>query len=138
MTITATSNTASYGEVLENQVEGVFDILNDRAFNQEIDIAVVTINREKSLDQSLLGGQSIGSSRIAWASMTFPTSNGTRTILIEGYGYRIPKHNLIEFITFYGTIVFEAVEQLFVNGCDSNADDEGTNHTGTFVVKVQL
>ena len=64
--------------------------------------------------------------------------DGVRTVLVEGCGYRVPKEVIIDFLSIYGTVVSEVVEQLFDDGSDPYSGNDGTNRTGTYAVKVKL
>ena len=59
-----------------------------------------------------------------------------RELRIFGCEYRVPKEDLTSTLAHYGEILTDIVEELFDDGL--NEDSQGTNRTGTYVVKVKL
>jgi hypothetical protein len=43
---------------------------------------------------------------------------------------------LIDFLSFYGTVVSEIDQELFIDGIDPNTYIDGTNVTGTYAVQL--
>jgi hypothetical protein len=74
----------------------------------------------------------IKTNNLARAKQAAMQDNGVIIILIEGSGYRVPKEIIIKFLSIYGTVTSNVVEQLFVDGSDPYAGIDGTNGTGTW------
>ena len=68
--------------------------------------------------------------------------DGTREMKIFGCEYRVAKQDLIDALSHYGELLTDIVEELFEDGMDTvdaaNGSEEGTNRTGTYVLKIRL
>ena len=63
--------------------------------------------------------------------------DGVRTIKIDGCDYRIPEETLVEFLSFFGTIVSEIMEDTFDDGIVTE-NSGGNNRTGIYSVTIRL
>ena len=63
--------------------------------------------------------------------------DGVRTIKIDGCDYRIPEETLVEFLSFFGTIVSEIMEDTFDDGIVTQ-NSGGNNRTGIYSVTIRL
>jgi hypothetical protein len=62
---------------------------------------------------------------------------GVRTVKIDGCDYRVPEESLVEFLSFYGTILSEIMEDTFDDGLVT-ASSGGNNRTGVYSVTIKL
>jgi hypothetical protein len=63
--------------------------------------------------------------------------DGTRLLKIEGCEYRVPGDALRDFLSHYGNLKSEIVEDVFEDGVNIEGD-AGTNRTGTYSVTIKL
>ena len=63
---------------------------------------------------------------------------GIRIIKIDGCDYRIPEEILVQFLSHYGTLMSEVMEDLFDDGLAASGTSGGLNRTGTYSVKIKL
>ena len=209
---------AAFNKVIENQIEGDFMVHNDGAFRSELEIAFMTLNKEKfsgsitpqeakhdifkkclgfgdgsnfdgvrfeyrggpvaifkfksaiNVDELLpiqnfeyrrksswqgcthvdiIGckirglrspelNQKIQANKARRAELRADIDDGVRTIRIEGCSYRIPKEVLVEYLSFFGRVESNIVEETFDDGSDPMASLDGTNRTGVYAVKLKL
>ena len=64
--------------------------------------------------------------------------DGSRLIRVEGCEYRIPENVITEFLSHYGEITSKIVEELFEDGTGNNTENDGTNRTGTYALRIKL
>ena len=64
--------------------------------------------------------------------------DGSRLIRIEGCEYRIPENVIIDFLSHYGEITSKIVEELFEDGVSKATENDGTNRTGTYALRIKL
>ena len=64
--------------------------------------------------------------------------DGIRIIKLDGCDYRIPEDTLVEFLSFFGSIESEIMEDLFDDGLPPGPTCGGINRTGTYSVKIKL
>ena len=58
----------------------------------------------------------------------------TRVVKIEGCDYRVSKEMILSWLSFYGEVLSDLVEDVF----EDSEDSEGTNATGIYSVKMKL
>ena len=64
--------------------------------------------------------------------------DGTRLVTIEGCEYRIPSETLIGVLSAYGELKSKITEVLFNDGSDPSNEEDGTNRTGNYSVRIKL
>ena len=63
---------------------------------------------------------------------------GIRILKIDGCDYKIPEGVLIQFLSSYGEIMSEILEDLFEDGICPESTSGGLNRTGIYSVKIKL
>ena len=63
---------------------------------------------------------------------------GIRIFKIDGCDYKIPEEILIQFLSSYGEIMSEILEDLFEDGICPESTSGGLNRTGIYSVKIKL
>ena len=63
---------------------------------------------------------------------------GIRILKIDGCDYKIPEDILIQFLSCYGVIMSEVLEDLFEDGLCPASTSGGLNRTGIYSVKIKL
>ena len=66
------------------------------------------------------------------------TDEGVRVIKIEGCDYKIPEEVILEFLSHYGEVQSEVMEDLFDDGGILDSETHGTNRSGIYSVKIKL
>ena len=66
------------------------------------------------------------------------TDDGTRLVKIEGCEYRVPRDVLMEYLSHFGQVVSEILEEVFEVDHGHEECDDGTNRTGDYTVKIKL
>jgi hypothetical protein len=62
---------------------------------------------------------------------------GVRTVKIDGCDYRVPEESLVEFLSFYGTIISDIMEDTFDDGIVTMSSGLN-NRTGVYSVTIRL
>ena len=64
--------------------------------------------------------------------------DGTRLVKIEGCEYRVSREVLTEYLSHYGTLASEILEDVFEDNLGPDESDDGTNRTGNYSVRIKL
>ena len=79
--------------------------------------------------RGLRSRQTVGDSLVDTGS-----DDGTRIVKVEGCEYRITKEQILSWLELYGEVQSDVVEDCF----DDDSEDDGTNRTGIYSVKMKL
>jgi hypothetical protein len=64
--------------------------------------------------------------------------DGTRLVKIKGCEYRVPREVLMAYLSHFGQVVSEIMEEVFEVDLGPEECDDGTNRTGDYTVKIKL